>query len=125
MESQNAHDTKAELESGLAMHTGSTCLFRHWSRRLVYTEGVQYLAEKASAYWLIDLVASWCPHASIRNEEFVLWKLAVKPDRTAIAIAEDGDGRELARQAITWTDFPLDEVSLYLTDNTLLLPSEY
>jgi hypothetical protein len=124
MESK-AHDIKAELESGLTMHTGSTRWFRHWSRRLVYTEGVRYLAEKASAYWFIDLVASWCPHASLRNEEFVLWKLTVKPDRSAIVIADDGNGRELAHQDIPWTDFPLDEVSLYLTDNTLLLPSEY
>lgn len=125
MEAQQAHNIKAELEAGLAMHTGSTRWFRHWTRRLVYTEGVQFLAEKASAYWLIDLVASWCPHQSLRNEEFVVWKLSVKPDRTATAIADDGNGRELARQDIPWTDFPLDEVSLYLTDNTLLLPSEY
>lgn len=125
MEPHETSPIKTELESGLAMHTGSTCLFRHWSRRLVYTEGVQYLAQKASAYWLIDLIASWCPHASIRAEEFVLWKLTVKPDRTATAIADDGNGRELARQDIPWTDFPLDEVSLYFTDGTLLLPSEY
>ena len=125
MESQTAHDIKAELESGLAMHTGSTRWFRHWTRRLVYTEGVQYLAEKANAYWLIDLVASWCSHPSLRNEEFVVWKLIVKADHTATAIADDGNGRELARQDISLTDFPLDEVSLYLTDNTLLLPSEY
>lgn len=125
MESQESHDAKADLESGLAMHTGSTRWFRHWSRRLVYTEGVQYLAEKASAYWLIDLVASWCPHASLRNEEFVLWKLTVKADHSAVAIADDGNGRELARQDIAWTDFPLDEVSFYFTDGTLLLPSEY
>lgn len=124
MKSQTAHDIKAELESGLEMHAGTTRWFRHWTRRLVYTEGVQYLAEKANAYWLIDLVASWCPHPSLRSEEFVVWKLSVKPDRTATAIA-DGNGRELARQDISLTDFPLEEVSLYLTDNTLLLPSEY
>ena len=92
---------------------------------MTYTEGVQYLAEKASAYWLIDLVASWCPHQSIRHEEFVVWTLTVKPDRTAIATADDGNGHEIARQHIPWTDFPLNEVSLYLTDDTLLLPSEY
>ena len=125
MEAQAIRSIRSELESGLTMHTGSTRWFRHWTRRLVYTEGVQYLAETASAYWLIDLIASWCPQPSIRQEDFVVWKLAVKPDRTATAIADDGNGRELARQDIPWTDFPLDEVSLYLTDNTLLLPSEY
>jgi hypothetical protein len=125
MDSQATRDIKAELQCGLAMHTGTTRWFRHWSRRLVYTEGVQYLAETAGAYWLIDLVASWCPHPTLRNEGFVVWKLTVQPDCTAIAIADDGNGRELARQDIPWTDFPLDEVSLYLTDSTLLLPSEY
>lgn len=125
MEAQEAHNIRSELEAGLAMHTGSARWFRHWTRRLVYTEGVQYLAEKASAYWLIDLVASWCPHPRLRDEEFVVWKLTVRPDRTATAIADDGNGRKLARQDIPWTDFPLDEVSLYLTDNTLLLPGEY
>jgi hypothetical protein len=125
MDSQESQTAKAELEAGLALHTGTTCWFRHWTGRLVYTEGVQFLAEKASAYWLIDLVASWCRHPSLRDQDFVFWKLAVNPDRSATAIADDGNGRELVRQEIPWTDFPLDEVGLYLTDNTLLLPSEY
>ena len=125
MNSQKSHDIKEELAAGLALHTGTTCWFRHWTGRLVYTEGVQFLAEKASAYWLIDLVAPWCPHPSLRDEDFVFWKLRVNPDRSATVIADDGNGRELARQDIPWTDVPLDEVSLYLTDNTLLLPSEY
>jgi hypothetical protein len=125
MENQSAQTLRFELKADLAMHTGTTRWFRHWSRRFTYTEGVQYLAEKAGAYWLIDLVASWCPHPSIKGEEFVLWTLSVKPDRTAVATADDGNGRELVRQDIPWTDFPLDEVRLYLTDDTLLLPSEY
>ena len=107
------------------MHTGTTQLFRHWSRQFVYTDGVQYLAEEASAYWLLDVVASWNTQAMLRTEDFVVWTLTVRPDRTAVATAGDGNGRELVRQDIPWTDFPLDEVSLYLTDRTLLLPSEY
>ncbi|MEO8964712.1 MAG: DUF6876 family protein [Gammaproteobacteria bacterium] len=32
--------------------------FKHWiNSKLVYTEGVQYLAEKAHCYWLIDEIA--------------------------------------------------------------------
>jgi hypothetical protein len=124
---QNAEEspTKDELLLGLAMHTGSETWFRHWSGRFVYTEGVQYLAEKANGYWLIDLIASWCGRDTIRHEPFVFWKLTVKADRSATAVAENGNDRELARQDIAWTDFPLDEVSFYLTDSTLLLPREY
>ena len=38
---------------------------------------------------------------------------------------EDGNGREVFRQELEYTDFPLPEVQLYCTDNTILQPSEY
>lgn len=122
---ESAKNRGAKLLASLAMHTGSESLFRHWTRHLVYTEGVQDLAEQANAYWLIDLAASWMTEPPIRSEEFVVWKLTVNADRTALAVADDGNGNELARQEIGSTDFPLDEISLYLTNGTLLLPSEY
>jgi hypothetical protein len=122
-------DTSAEKETrllaSLAMHTGSECVYRHWSRQPVYTEGVQDLADQAGAYWLIDLVASWMLDPKIQAEAFVVWKLTVRPDHTAVAVAEDGNDHELVRQEIEYTDFPLDEISLYLTNGTLLLPNEY
>jgi len=121
----DVNDQKAKLLASLAMHTGSQTVFRHWTRQLVYTEGVRDLAQQAGAYWLIDLVASWMIGPAVRGEDFVVWKLAVTPDHTAVAIAGDGNGRELARQEIEYTDFPLEEITLYLTDSTLLLPSEY
>jgi hypothetical protein len=118
-------DTRQKLLDGLAQQIGSEAVFRHWSRRLVYTEGVQFLAEQAGAYWLIDLIASWCVDPRIQANEFVHWKLTVNADRTAIALADDGNGNEILRQNISFTDFPLDEITLFLTDRTLLLPSEY
>ena len=42
-----------------------------------------------------------------------------------MATATDGMDHELAAQAIPFTDFPLEEVSLWLVDGTLMLPSEY
>lgn len=113
------------LIAQLVQFTGTERWFRHWSGRFTYTEGVQFLAEQAGAYWLIDLVASWCDQPALKDEEFIVWKLMVKPDRTAIASAEDGDGHALAKQEIAFTDFPLDEITLYLTEHVLLLTSEY
>jgi len=125
MQTNTQDRRKHELLAGLAMHTGTETWFRHWTGRLVYTDGLKYLAETAGAYWLIDLVASWCPHEKLGGEEFIAWKLAVRPDHTATATAEDGNGRALITQNIPLTDFPLDEISLYLTDGVLLLTSEY
>jgi len=116
---------KEALLAGLAMHTGTTRWFLHWSGHLVYTEGVQYLAEQAGAYWLIDLVASWCPHEKIRDEDFVVRKLTVDANHTAIAAADDGNENALFPQTIEFTDFPPNEVTLYLTEGTPLLPNEY
>lgn len=125
MDQKEIDDRKSALEAELRMHIGTTRWFRHWLRQFSYTEGVRYLAQRASAYWLLDLIASWASISAVRREEFVTWTLKVHADRSAVAIAEDGNGRELTRQDIPWTDFPLDEVTLYLRDRVLMLPSEY
>ena len=54
-----------------------------------------------------------------------MWTLTVAADHTAVASADDGNGREVARQDIEFTDFPLDQIKLYLAEGTLLLPGEY
>ena len=38
---------------------------------------------------------------------------------------EDTGERAKVRKKIPYTDFPLDEIKLYLIDNVLLLTSEY
>jgi len=35
-----------------------------------------------------------------------------------------GDGKRVYAQEIPFTDFPLPEIKLYFTNNTILLPSE-
>lgn len=50
-----------ELQQNLNQFTGTFEYHRHWTRRLLFTDGVQYLAENAGAYWLIDLIASHQP----------------------------------------------------------------
>ena len=50
-------------------------------------------------------------------------------DHGAMMRYEDGNGRELARQAIPYTDFPLANLTLYAVWDTqhwvIMLPSEY
>ena len=68
-----------------------------------------------------------CPalQKKVAAEEFQLWKLTVKDDHTAMLSCEDGNGQKVFSKKIEFTDFPLDEISFYFTDNTILLPSEY
>ena len=57
------------LEADLAQFSGTDNWWKHRTGRLTYTDGVKFLAEKAGAFWLIDLVASY-QTARLRQEEF-------------------------------------------------------
>lgn len=118
----------------LRQFTGTEQWFRHsLMRNVLYTEGVQYLAEKADCYWLIDKVATLQLEPKIKAEEFQVWKLqlkdkspaAARKDNSAMLFCEDGNGHVIYREHITFTDFPLDEIVLWFTGNCILLPSEY
>ncbi len=115
------------LENGLAQFYGSERLFRHtFVKAFLYTEGIQFLAEKAGAYWLLDLVA-FNQH-KMRGEEFQHWVITVKNGKAVIKV-DDGNGNPLWKKNIAYTDFPLGEFSFYVCYNgqgvTAMLKSEY
>jgi uncharacterized protein DUF6876 len=114
---------ESRLESQLRRFTGTQRWFRS-STGLLYTDGIQYLAEHAGAYWLIDVVGSWQP--KLVDRRFQVWRLSVNLDRTAVVTMVEDDGSpELVRQELEYTDFPLDDFSCYCIDGILLLQSEY
>lgn len=116
--------TKADL----AHFTGSETFYRHsLMRSVTYTEGVQFLAEKAGAYWLVDKVATLQLEPEVRREEFQVWKLWLdrSDNSKATLVCEDGNDKVVYRETIDFTDFPLDEITLYFVNNVIMLPSEY
>lgn len=114
------------LESELAHFYGSTELYRHGFFKMLYTQGVQHLAERAQCYWLLDAVASWQIKPKIKREPFQIWTLTVNQKKEAIlTCVRDTGAKPLASQRIEYTDFPLPEMKLYLCDGTLMLPGEY
>ncbi len=117
----------AELEADLAQFCGTDNWWKHWTGRINYTDGVKFLAEKAGAFWLIDLVASY-QTARLRQEEFQVWNLTVDREKKPIAVATcqaDSDAPVLVRQEIDHTDFPLPAIKLWLVNGALMLPGEY
>jgi hypothetical protein len=112
-------------QANLEQFTGTEKYHRHWTD-MVYTDGIEYLAEKAGAYWLIDAIASYQRNEKIKTEPFQLWELRLteKP-KAVLTMRRDTNEPEIVSQEIKYTDFPLDEIKLYLIDGVLLLPSEY
>jgi hypothetical protein len=119
--------TSAELARQLAGFTGTETWFRHsLVRAMLYTEGVQYFAEaggEQGAYWFLDIVATEF-YPLLRKEPFLHIVLTVQ-DRQATIRVEDGNDRILREKPIEFTDLQPGEWRFYLTDNVLLLPSEY
>ena len=122
-------DTNLTLDE-LRQFTGSEQFFRHGlSKAHLYTEGAQFLAERAEAYWLLDKIAL---HGSpkVSREDFQVWKLKVQPDNSATLTTEDGNDNILRVEKLDYTDFPLPEIVLWAVRNelngfTIMLPGEY
>jgi hypothetical protein len=116
----------SELRAALHNFTGTENPYRHWSG-MRYTDGVQFLAENAKAYWLLDVIASWQPEA-LKDpwlQQFQLWELFVKDDRSAIVVCSRDSDDVAFRQNIVFTDSPLNYIRLYVEDAVILLPSEH
>ena len=111
----------------LAQFTGSENWYRHGLvRNILFTDGAKFVADRAGAYWLIDEIALAQRYdQTVAKEEFQLWKLKVNPDQTAVLACENGNCDVVLSKKIEFTDFPLAEISFYVTNNTILLPSEY
>jgi hypothetical protein len=120
--------TEPKLDkAALRQFTGSEHWYRHpINRNVLYTDGAQYVAEKGGAYWLLDEIALIQPYNKrVAAEEFQFWKLVVRTDNTAMLSCEDGNGHTVFKKRIEYTDFPLDEITLYFQNNVIHLPSEH
>ncbi|XIA64510.1 DUF6876 family protein [Bradyrhizobium sp. TZ2] len=116
------------IPADLAHFTGTAEWYRHGlNRRMLYTDGVQYLAEKGGAYWLLDKIACLQLEPKIGAEEFQVWRLHVMDDRTARLVCDDGNdsGTVIYSEEIDFTDFPLDQITIWVEGNVILLPSEH
>jgi hypothetical protein len=119
--------TKTLTESDLLQFTGSEHWYTHGIiKRIVFTDGAKHVADAGGAYWLLDEIAFAQQYSKdVAAEEFQVWKLLLGEGHSATLTCDDGNGNVVFTKHIEFTDFPLREIRLYFTDNTILLPSEY
>lgn len=109
----------------LSQFTGTEAYHRTFmfTPKLVHTDGVQYFAETAGCYWFLDIVATEF-YPMLESEPFLSIYLMVFNGKATITV-QDGDLTILKKKEIAHTDCPDGEYSFYLTDNVLMLTSEY
>lgn len=109
----------------LHLFTGSENWYPHpLNASITFTDGAFYVADNAGAFWLLDKIALMQLKHTLQGETFQVWKLEVKDSRGVITV-EDGNGRQLHREDIAFTDFPEPGITLWLADKVILLPTEY
>ena len=129
--------TAEEIQEALPHFYGSVEFHKFsmlFSRHLL-TDGAKFIAEECGAYWLMDILGSYT--RKVGRQDFQVWtlkRLGKNCKNDAVVTCEDGNGNQLIRQFIPYTDFPLDEITLWCTKSynengqpffTVMLPSEY
>jgi hypothetical protein len=111
----------------LGEFTGTDTWYRNGiNPDVLFTDGAKYVADQGGAYWLLDAIAIAQRHVpSVAAEEFQVWTLEVRADRSATLTCGDGNGNTVYSQPIAFTDFPLDEISLWFENWVIYLPSEH
>jgi len=139
MSDQSQQQLAHELKANLPHFTGDCERFRHaLNRQVIYTPGVQYLAERAGAYWLLDAIAIHLGSTEFRQavrqdpriQDLHFWRLDVSDDDSACLTARaDADQPAFVTQQIPFTDFPLSAVDIWVGYDgqcfTVYLPSEH
>jgi hypothetical protein len=119
--------TKSLTEADLAIFTGSETFYRHAiNRKVVFTEGAHHVAQAGGAFWLLDEIALIQPYdPRVAAQEFQVWTLTVRADRSAALVCEDGNYNIVFTKEIAFTDFPLESVTLWFANDTIYLPGEH
>ncbi|WP_424001284.1 DUF6876 family protein [Maribacter sp. IgM3_T14_3] len=120
-----------ELKEQLAAFSGTESFYKIPLLNTVITDGIQYLASKANCFWLVT-DASVVAKSLMNRSSFItvdFKKLSTEKQKVLgyAAVIEYSDGNDtiLETQKYHLTDFPLETIRLFFTNNTLMLPSEY
>lgn len=107
--------------AAFSQFTGTQGYYRYHCGTLL-TEGVKALADKFKCYWWLDIIASF---NTLLLEDFQVWTLEKHQDNSATVRATDGNGKELIRQTIPYTDFDAIRATVWVEGSVMLLPSEH
>jgi hypothetical protein len=115
----------SELQTALAGFTGT----EHWYKLspfhfgMTCTDGVKFFADAAEAYWLIDIIGSY--QLQLSKKPFQEWTFTKDSSGDgAVVVCTNGNGKELARQVITFTDLDLPQIKFFVENQVCYLPSE-
>ncbi len=119
-------DVKTELEQFIGTSAYHKHLFPGKSP-IALTDGCRYVRDELQANWLFDTILIYQDDPKLKKVNFQIWELQqLKKDLTwLLTCKEDTNKKPLIRQAIEFSDFPIDYIRIWVIGSVALLPSEY
>jgi hypothetical protein len=90
---------------------------------MVATNGAMQFATTYQCFWFLDMVASY--QHLLKKEDFQIWMLKKNANTSAWVIAEDGNGKVLIKQEIKYTNFRMEQATVWVEGNVILLNNEH
>lgn len=88
------------------------------------TDGINYIMNNGYSWFVTDQLINCKAMKKLKGEDFLSIKLKINEDQSAEATISDGDDKILNVQKYIFTNC-ITNISLYFTNNTLLLINEY
>lgn len=127
MSTNNEKPTAERIERVLMGFIGTFNYYKNtvgpWE--ILLTDGCEYVRRELKAFWLFDLITSYQDSERLRGQDFQVWSLKRITDDLWTLTCQDGNHNLLISQVIKYSDFPLDEISIWVVNNVAILPSEY
>ena len=94
---------------------------------ILLTDGCNFIREKCKAWWLFDAILSYQCVKVLKDVHFQIWILKrLKRDLSwELTCREDSGKNPIITQTIKFSDFPLEEIKIWVIAKVCLLPSEY
>lgn len=130
----NENNTTVTLELTRLSHASDTMYQTVFGSKIIYSEGVQMLCEKANCYWLIDLIASHTAMTkTIPNDRMVIWHVEPSEKKSHVKITACHDISEGKKEKIyfeqeLWSTMQfsgIDGFNIYVADGIIYMPSEH
>jgi len=115
---------RRQLVAELAEFVGTHQWHQHpFTREMTYTDGVKYFADRTGSYWLVDFVATEL--FSLLSVQPFLSIIVASDDVSCKVCVTDGNENQIVMRKFPFSTMPDGKWKFYLTDDVLILPSEY
>ena len=120
--------TKAteNIKNIMSQATGSTAIhkFSPIKGYPAATDGAIALAKESGCFWLLDAIGSYQGDKRL-DPAFQVWKLTVNIETGGWKLEGANDIKTVITQTGEYTDFPLEKLTLWVSNGVIMLPSEY